>query len=268
MCDGGRARFINIALAVNLPANVQRYERFFRRGGFAIALGLVVAFKLWLVQTEEIYGSATEFDALWYVGSAKHWYWGSPYSWTAFARPPSYPLFIALVHLYGIPLRLAIEFLQMGSYLVLVGALRKARVPRVICGLVFAAMVLHPASFELNDYTMSDCFYAAILPLAVGGLLLTVFTAKLSHAIWTGLVVAVLWNAREESFLIPIMLVAFVILALANSRAATHSWRASVSPWVKPMGAMLGTLALLLLAVDAANYRAFHSFAKSELTSP
>ena len=31
---------------------------------------------------------------------------------------------------------------------------------------------------------------------------------------------------------------------------------------------MLGTLALLLVAVNTANYRAFHSFAKSDLTSP
>jgi hypothetical protein len=255
------------ALAVNFPANVPPSDKLFRFRGFAIALGLVVAFKLWLVQTEDIYGSATAFDALWYLGSAKNWYWGSPYGWTAFVRPPSYPLFIALVHLCGIPLRIAIELLQMGSYLVLVGALRKAAVPRVVCLLVFAAMVLHPASFEFNDYTMSDCFYAAILPLAAGGLLLTLFTANLSHAIWTGVALAVLWTAREESFLIPVMLAAFVILALAQRHATTHSWSASVSYWMKPTGAMLGMLAVLLLAVNTANYRAFHSFAKSELTS-
>ena len=238
-----------------------------RRHALALGLGLVILFKLCLVHTEDIYGSATAFDALWYVGSAKNWYWGSPYSWTAFVRPPAYPLFIALVHWCGIPLRLAIELLQMGSYLVLVSALRKANVPRTVCVLVFAGMVLHPASFELNDYTMSDCFYAAILPLAVSGLLLTLFTEKLSHAIWTGLALAVLWNAREESFLIPVMLGAFVILALAKRHAATHSWKASVSHWAKPIGVMLGTLALLIVAVDAANYRAFHSYAKSEMTS-
>jgi hypothetical protein len=61
-------------------------------------LGLLVLalFKLWVVHTEEIYGSSTEYDALWYVGSAKHWYWGAPYSWTAFIRPCAYPLFISL----------------------------------------------------------------------------------------------------------------------------------------------------------------------------
>lgn len=239
-----------------------------RRHGLALGLLLLASFKFWLVQTEDIYGSATEFDALWYVGSAQNWYWGSPYSWTAFVRPPSYPLFVALVHLGGIPLRIAIEFLQMGSYLVLVGALRKAAVPRIGCLLIFAAMILHPASFEFNDYTMSDCFYAAILPLAIGGLLLTLFTAKLGHAAWTGIALAVLWNAREESFLIPVMLAIFVILALAGRRAEGQAWRASVSYWLKPMGAMLGTLALFLVAVDAANYRTFRGFAQSDMTSP
>jgi len=109
----------------------------FRSGGFPAGLVLVVIFKLWLVHTEDIYGSATEYDALWYVNAAKHWYWGSPYSWTAFVRPPSYPLFIALVHLCGVPLRMAIELLQMGSYLVMVGALRKAAVSRIVCLVIF-----------------------------------------------------------------------------------------------------------------------------------
>jgi hypothetical protein len=239
-----------------------------RRHRLALGLFLLALFKLWLVQTEDIYGSATEYDALWYVGSAKNWYWGSPYSWTAFVRPPSYPLFIALVHFCGIPLRIAIELLQMGSYMVLVGALRKAALPRVVCLSVFAAMVLHPASFEFNDYTMSDSFYAAILPLAVGGLLLTLFTAKLRHAIWTGVALAVLWNAREESFLIPLMLVAFVVLAFLKRRAEAQSWRSRFSYWVKPMSAVLGTLALLLVAVDAANYRTFRGFAQSDMVSP
>jgi hypothetical protein len=48
----------------------QRYYLLF--GLLALAL-----FKLWVVHTEEIYGSSTEYDALWYVGSAKHWYWGA-----------------------------------------------------------------------------------------------------------------------------------------------------------------------------------------------
>jgi hypothetical protein len=239
----------------------------FLRYGLAAGLLVLIIFKLWLVHTEDIYGSATEYDALWYVGSAKNWYWGSPYSWTAFVRPPAYPLFIAIVHLCAIPLRVAVELVQIAAYLGLIAAFRKVAVPRSVCLFAFAAMVLHPASFLFNNHTMSDSFYAGLLPLALGGLLLTLFTGKPGHAIWTGVTLGILWNTREESILIPAMLVVFFGIALFRHRSELGSWKAAARFWTKPAAAMLAPLALLVLAVDAANYRAFHSFSKSELTS-
>lgn len=252
---------------MTLPA-IDRASGTFRSGGFALGLCLIVAFKLWLVQTEDIYGSATEFDALWYLNAAKHWYWGSEYSWTAFARPPVYPLFVALVHLLRLPLRIGIEFVQMGGYLVLVVGLRKAGVPFTVCLLSYAVMVLHPGSFEQNNYTMADSLYAALLPLVLGGLLLTLFTRKLTPATWTGIALALLWNTREESLLIPAMLIVFFGVALIRQQSAISSWKMAMRFWIKPAGAVLGILTLLVLAVDAANYRAFRSFSKSELTAP
>ncbi|MFL6589051.1 MAG: hypothetical protein ACJ8M4_02645 [Chthoniobacterales bacterium] len=240
---------------------------YFRRHGLAVGLSLLVLFKLWLVHTEDIYASATEYDALWYVTSAKNWYWGAQYSWTAFVRPPSYPLFIALIHLSAIPLRIAIELLQLSAYLVIVHALRKVAVPNRVCLVLFAAMALHPASFQLNNYTMSDCFYAAILPLSVGGLLLLLFTGRMKHALWTGLALGALWNAREESFLIPFMLATFVGLAVWQQRIRLGSWKNSALAWLKPVGAMLAVLAAIIVAVNTANYRAFQSFTKSDLSS-
>ncbi|HEX4629669.1 MAG TPA: hypothetical protein VH188_01780, partial [Chthoniobacterales bacterium] len=69
-------------------------SRFRQRYSLLLGLLALASFKLWVVHTEAIYGSATEYDALWYVGSAKHWYWGAPYSMLAFVRPCAYPLFI------------------------------------------------------------------------------------------------------------------------------------------------------------------------------
>src|SRR5580704_16666518 len=91
---------------------------------FIIGLLVLIVGKFWLVHTEEIFGSATKYDSLWFLDSAKHWYWNAPYTWTAFSRPPSYPLFIAIVHALGIRLRVPIECFQMGGYAVLVGVLR------------------------------------------------------------------------------------------------------------------------------------------------
>ncbi|MEY2550796.1 MAG: hypothetical protein QOG12_940 [Verrucomicrobiota bacterium] len=239
-----------------------------RRYELAAGLLILIVFKFWLVHTEDIYGSATEYDALWYLNAARHWYWGSPYSWTAFARPPAYPLFIALAHLCAIPLRIAIELFQIGAYLVLVSAFRKADVPRWVCLVAFAVMLLHPASFLFNNHTMSDSFYAGVLPLALGGLLLTLFTGKSGHAIWTGVTLGVLWNTREESILIPAMLGVFFAVAVFRQRSEIDSWKAAARFWIKPAASMLAPLALLVLAVDVANYRVFHSFSKSDLTSP
>jgi hypothetical protein len=238
-----------------------------QRYGFALCFIALGAFKLWVIHTEEIYGSSTEYDALWYVGSAKHWYWFTPYSWTAFVRPCAYPLFIAVVHFFGIPLRIAIEFVQMAGYGVLIAALRKAAMPRWLCLVLFALMILHPASFLYNNHTMSESFYTALLVLTLGGLLLTLFTKKLGHAVWTGAASAVLWNTREESFLIPPILLVFFVLALWQLREAATR-KAHFIFWLKRAGAVSATLLLLVIAAYSANYFTFHSFAKSELSSP
>jgi len=238
-----------------------------QRYGLLPGLLLLSLFKLWIVHTEEIYGSATEHDALLFLNAAKHWYWGSEYSWSAFVRPPAYPLFIAFLHLLHIPLRVGIELMQAAGYLTLVAGLRKAAVPRSVCLLSYAAMIFHPGSFQLNSVTMADNFYAAVLPLALGGLLLTLFTGKPSHALWTGIALAVLWNTREESILIPPLIAVFLVLALFRQRLVARSWKPVLRYWLKPAGAMVGMLCLLNLAVDAANYRAFLGFSKSELTA-
>ncbi|MEN3368984.1 MAG: hypothetical protein V7609_1127 [Verrucomicrobiota bacterium] len=239
-----------------------------QRYGLFFGLLVLALLKLWLVHTEEIYGSSTEYDALWYVGSAKYWYWGAPYGWTAFVRPCAYPLFIAVVHFCGIPLRIAIELMQMSGYAVLIAALRQAGVPRALSLVIFAAMILHPASLTFNNQSMSDSFYTAILPLALGGSLLTLFTRKFSNAIWTGIAYAVLWNTREESFLIPVMLAVFMVLALWQRRDAAATRKAHRFFWLKRAGALAGVMLLLVAAVYSANYRTYLSFAKSDMSSP
>lgn len=228
-----------------------------------IALGL---FKLWVVHTEEIYGSSTEYDALWYVGSAKHWYWGADYSMVAFVRPCAYPLFIAVLHFLGIPLRIGIELAQMTGYAALIVAFRKAALPCWLCLVLFALMILHPASLLFNNHSMSDSFYAAILPLALGGSLLILFTKKFVHAVWTGAAYAVLWNTREESFLIPIILIVFLALALWQRRE-TATRKAHLVFWLQRTGAIVATLGIIVTAIYSANYSKFRSFAKSDLSS-
>jgi len=238
----------------------------FQRYSLPFGLFLLSLLKLWLVHTDDIYGSATEFDALWFVSAAKHWYWGSEYTWTAFVKPPVYPLFIAIVHLCSVPLRIAIELMQMAGYLVLILGLRRAGVPRLICLISYAVAILHPAT-QFNRYTMADTFYTAILPLALGGLLLTLVTGKLTYAVGTGVALAALSNTREESFLILPLLIVFFALALIRQRLIARSWKTATRYWWKPAAGLVGTIVLLNLTIDIVNYRTFRSFSKSEMSS-
>jgi hypothetical protein len=242
-------------------------RRIWEQYGLLLGLLAIALFKLWVVHTEEIYGSSTEYDALWYVGSAKDWYWGRAYSWTAFVRPCAYPLFIAVLHFCGIPLRIGIELVQMGGWAVLIVALRKGAAPRWLCLAIYALMVLHPATLLFNNHSMSDSFYTAMLPLALGGSLLTLFTKKFLHTVWTGLAYAVLWNTREESFLIPPMLIVLFVLALWQNREEP-SRKAHFLFWAKRTAALVATLVVLVTGVYFANHRVFHSFAKSDISSP
>jgi len=127
--------------------------------------------KIWLVHEEEIYGSANLYDELCYLRAAEHWYWNAHYDWLAFARPPAYPLWIALVHAFGLPLRLAQEVLFLSGYALFIAALRAAGVSRLAALLVYAAAIFHPASFQLHNHVVTDTLYAAVLPMALAGLI-------------------------------------------------------------------------------------------------
>ncbi|MEP6698576.1 MAG: hypothetical protein ABJB09_02500 [Verrucomicrobiota bacterium] len=215
----------------------------------------LVAFKLWLVHEEDIVGSATQFDALWYVRSASHWYWGTPYDWVAFIRPCAYPLWIASVHWLHLPLRLAIELFQLGGALLVTFALRRLGVRREICVAGLAAICLHPAGYQLNDYSMSDTFYAAGLWYVLGGLILTMALPRWWIAACTGVAIAVLWMTREEG----VLLIAIVALW------AFFCLRRGISVRLVVTTCLVATL--MVVSFYTVNYSVFRSFARSEMTS-
>jgi hypothetical protein len=235
---------------------------------FPLSLFALALFKLWVVHAEDIIGSATEYDALWFVTSAKYWYWNAPYSWTAFVRPPAYPLWIALVHAIHLPQRLAIELLQLSAWLTLVLVLRRAGIPRGLGVIAFAVLALHPGSFQWYDYTMADAFYGAVLPFALAGFIGMIFgSARMWMSILAGLAIAILWNTREESVLLVLMGGAFVAFWLGRERAVGGSWRVALGKIRTPALTMIAMSILLVLTVYSANYRAFRAFAKSEMSS-
>ena len=232
-----------------------------------VATGLLIAFKFWLVRGEDIIGSATQYDGLWYVRSAVEWYWGSAYGWTAFIRPCAYPLWLALVHLLHLPLRVAIELLQLGGALVLLGAFRGLGVNRWTSYLSFACIALHPAGFQLNNYTASDTFYAGVLWYVVGGLLWTYATRKTGPSIATGLAVGILWNTREEAFLIVVLLAVWLALLFLGEKGNRPVAGVAAMNTVRPFAVVCAVAALVVFSAYTANYFVFKSFTRSEMTA-
>lgn len=228
------------------------------RSGFWIGLAAVIGFKLWLIQGEEIVGSAGQYDTLWYVRSASRWYWGTPYSWIAFIRPCIYPLWIALAHSLHIPLRLAIELLQIGGALVLVSGLRRLGISRAICVFAFVAISLHPAGYQLDDYSGSDTFYAGVSWIVLGGLLWTMAAGQRWAATLTGVAIGILWNAREEGLLL--LAIVLVWSAICLSRLGRAGAKLII------LTCLVATL--VSAAIYSFNYAVFHSFARSEMNAP
>jgi hypothetical protein len=239
----------------------------FSEAKFAVVIATLIALKLWLVQAEDIIGSATQYDALWFVRSASHWYWNAPYSWTAFVRPCAYPLWIAVIHLVHLPQRLAIELLQIGGALVLLIALRRLGTNRWIASLCFAAICFHPAGFQLDDYTMSDTFYAAILWYVLGGLLLTAATRRAWIAVGTGVAIAILWNTREEGLLILALVAIWSAIFFADEKSGGRSTRLTLARITKPIVVTCAVAALAIIGVYTRNYFVYRSFARSEMTA-
>ena len=239
-----------------------------RRVIFVASVAALFLFKLWLVHGEDIIGSATQFDALWYLRSAAAGYWWRRYDWIAFIRPCAYPLWIAAMAWLHIPLRLAIELLQLTGAVVLIAGLRSVGVGRSVCVAAFAVIALHPIGFQLNDYTMSDTFYAGVLWHLLGGLLLMIARANASRAAACGLTSAILWHTREEAVLLIALLFTALCVSVFRGKNQHSPARKTLQHQATCWAVLVAIATTLIMAGYAANRTVYGSFARSEMTAP
>ncbi len=239
-----------------------------RRAVFVASIAALVVTKLWLVHGEDIVGSATQFDALWYVRSAAGWYWWRPYDWTAFIRPCAYPLWIATIASLQIPLRLAIELLQLGGAAVLVAGLRTLGVSRWVSVAGFAVICFHPAGFQLNDYTMSDTFYAGVLWYLLGALLFTIARPSAWSGAAAGIAAGILWHTREEALLLVLLLPTALAFGIFRTKKHPQTAHVAFLVWAKPLAFLVLTAVSIVIAGYATNRAVYRSFARSEMTAP
>ena len=233
--------------------------------------------KLWLVQGSEIVARFQPYDDLWYVTAARHWYWFTPYALgqfrtPPFVRPPAYPLFIALASLTGMPLRISIELcLAIGAF-VFARSLVVAGEPRALGVLVFAFLIFQPASFFVNNYAGTDSFYAPVLLLTVG-LMIVLLEKSRADLRWTdglaaGLALAILWHVRQEREVVLSFVVLCAMIALATLRLVhQYPWPICVRRLLIVIGVPSIAIGAASVTVKAVNRAAFGVFATDAMST-
>jgi len=126
-----------------------------------------------LVSGEEIVARNQPYDDLWQVMAASRWYWfGSDYNHLMFAHLPVYSLWIALVHLTGIPLRIATELLYLAASGILILTLLRVGISRWLAITIFAVIVFHPESYTLFNFVLPETIYCSLLIIAIACLIM------------------------------------------------------------------------------------------------
>jgi hypothetical protein len=266
----------NETLSTQRHAESSLPERQWRLSRVLLTTGVVfiVGFALWLTADQEICAWPSSHDDHWQIlaGRSVYWLGSKPFTTLSFIKEPGYPLFVAVCYRLGLPLRLGTEIV----YLAAAGFFSWSLVHRESRGwvglLVFAVVVLHPASHIFFKRATGGALYVSLLLAAVGALLLQHKLRGEHGALWrsllSGAILGVLWNTRPERPLVLVLLLLFVTVSVVREwRLGTTRWtaaRAWFRAWV-PAGAMF---VLLVIAVMAANYARWGVFTTTAMSAP
>lgn len=233
---------------------------------------LMAALKLFLASNEEIIALNSYFDDLWYVLSASHWLWlANGYNYMTLIHLPIYSIYIALVHLTGIPLRIGTELTFLASGFFFVYALRKIGLSQLFSLVAYALIILNPASFTIFNRTLAQNLYVSLLLLSSAGIILMFANIKtkkfLLYSIISGLFLALSFLTREEG--VAILGIIFVIALLISIPfyLITRDWKTTKQRLKIGVLVPIGIIFLFSLTIYTANYYKFGLFATSELNS-
>jgi hypothetical protein len=254
--------------SIDRPGSLLRVPRWW----VVIAMALLVV-KLVLVSHDEI--EIRTADDSGYAVCASVMYWGAPFQPYSYARQPSYPLFIVLSQVLGVPMRLSIELVWFGASLAIGVALRRCGLSVLGSLSVYALTLFSPISFWMFNRLLPDGFYAAcILALLAGLVAALMVPTRRSAWRWGGLAAfaaALGANTRQETPLI------YGLLGVAGVLALFGAWRWFVPPGMVRMpwtrfatACLLPLLATLALthAFSFANYQRVGMYVTYDLVAP
>lgn len=267
LCGGALGLWIAlIATAAGRSAIAGDWQRaarcFSSPAGFWSAIALISASRFMLAGQDEVI--ATSSDPEDFVRLASQWHFGAPA--TALSRLPVYPLFLAVIDVSGIPLRIAIEIVQLFCFALFATGCVRIGVSRIAGIAVFASLALAPQTMAVNDFAFSDSLYAPMLIGTVG----LGFLATASRSWWMpsvcGLMLGLLINLREEGILIiGLGVLLMMMLAVAATSSPPNGNRFPFAPHIT---ALLLAAVLVSLGFSLAFFSKTGVWAKSRLSTP
>ncbi len=146
------------------------------------AILLLCLCKLILTSNDEI--MAVPDDDYGYCFGASVLHWGVPYGTWAFARQPVYHFYLAAAELFGLPVRLWIEFTWMGATITMLLALRRLGFSPLAALITFTIALFHPWTLMLFNRTLCDSLFGALMLVYLSSLAVAITRtdrAPMSH---------------------------------------------------------------------------------------
>ncbi|MBE0575137.1 MAG: hypothetical protein IH613_04485 [Desulfuromonadales bacterium] len=212
-------------------------------------------------------------DDFWQITAASRGYWfGSGYDWTMYVHLPVYSFWLGIVHITGLPLRIATELIYLISGFFFVISLRKVGISAVAAFFSYVLIVFHPASFESFNYVLPGTLYAPIFLLALASVLLLWANRdnakQIRCSIIVGVSFALLWHIRKENILlVAILVIVFFFLCVDFWREKRPARQAIYKASLVVLIPVLIILSSSIL-VKTANLAKFGLFVATEMDSP
>jgi hypothetical protein len=233
----------------------------------------VVVVNLIITGDRDILATNSPYDEFWYVDSVSRMIWGGDYNHMSFAQLPVYSLWLLFLHLFGIPLRLAMSISWLISIGYLAFALRWFTDNKWIAALTFLLLAFHPYILIIFDNALAETFLtilsATVLAAGIEIWNCRKLDAGLRHVIakWIFIIgVALAYHTRKEGI---VLLIPLALLAVFSWQQRQQWWsqqgrkQLAIPLIVAPLFAVI----VFGCVLASANYLKWGVFARYELAS-
>jgi hypothetical protein len=249
-----------------------------------VALALLFLASLWLSQAIPVFAipGAAHDDGL-FVDTARNLLagrWLGPFDDRTLIKGMLYPLFIAVSHVAGVPLKLAEHLAYLGAGLLLAVTVGRIVGGRIVVILLFAAIAFNPAEWMTGmARALRDCLSVseatALVAVAAWAFVVAEAEPLRRRVGWLaalGLLLGAFWLTREdrEWILAPIGVLAGYGVLCRVRRPATAAGRGRPSRILAEAGPLLLPLAIataMVGTVAALNDRAYGVFRDNDIRS-